>query len=61
MKLNTSDQNIRTYYFKVNDDVNSITVNGNIGHSYSGILYLSDTDNTSITNTIDINFSKLVI
>ena len=61
MKLNTSDQNIRTYYFKVNDDVNSITVNVNVGHSYSGILYLSDTDNTSITNIIDINFSKLVI
>ena len=45
----------------MNDDLNSITVNGNVGHSYSGILYLSDTDNASITNIIDINLSKLVI
>ena len=59
--LNRSDQNISTHYYKVKDDVNSITVNVKVGQSYSGILYLSDTDNTSITNTIDINFSKLVI
>ena len=59
--LNTSDQNISTHYYKVKDDVNSITVNVKVGQSYSGILYLSDTDNTSITNTIEINFSKLVI
>ena len=59
--LNTSDHNISTHYYKVKDDVNSLTVNVKVGQSYSGILYLSDTDNTSITNTIDINFSKLVI
>ena len=59
--LNTSDHNISTHYYNVKDDVNSITVNVKVGQSYSGILYLSDTDNTSITNTIDINFSKLVI
>ena len=59
--LNRSDQIISTYYYKVKNDVNSLTVNVKVGQSYSGILYLSDTDNTSITNTIDINFSKLVI
>ena len=59
--LNRSDQNISTHYYNVKDDLNFITVNVKVGQSYSGILYLSDTDNTSITNTIDINFSKLVI
>lgn len=59
--LNRNDQIISTYYYKVKNDVNSLTVNVKVGQSYSGILYLSDTDNTSITNTIDINFSKLVI
>ena len=59
--LNRSDQIISTYYYKVKDNVNSITVNVKVGQSYIGILYLSDTDNTSITNTIDTNFSKLVI
>ena len=59
--LSTSDQIISTYYYKVKDDVNSLTVDVKVGQSYSGILYLSDTDNTSITNNIDINFSKLVI